>query len=121
VGYYPGKRVGFAGTEARSVIGDWVRSARTGRYEPSGIEADLESGMAALDLPVLAVDMADDWFVPTESLRWLSDKLAGCDVTEKTVSARYMDRKADHYAWMKHPASTADAIARWLDSQPVSE
>ena len=35
LGYAPGKRLGFAGDEAKDLIADWARQARTGRYEPS--------------------------------------------------------------------------------------
>jgi predicted alpha/beta hydrolase len=113
-GYYPGKRVGFAGNEARQVMSDWARSARSGRYEPAGVEADLEARLRELALPVLAVDMADDWFVPTGSLGWLLGKLAHCRIERETVHAE--DGKADHYAWMRHPGPTADAIERWANS-----
>lgn len=112
-GYYPGKRVGFAGNEARDVMADWARSARSGRYEPAGVELDLEARLRELQLPALALDMADDWFVPDESLEWLTGKLAGCEVTKKVIDARGEKQKADHYAWMKHPAATAEAIDKW--------
>ena len=116
IGYYPGKRVGFAGNEARDVMADWARSARTGRYEPTGIDMDLEVRLHALRLPVLAIDMADDWFVPKASLDWLAGKLDGCEVTRRTVEAGEDGGKADHYAWMKRPERTAEAIGEWLDA-----
>jgi len=113
IGYYPGKRLGFAGNEARGVMADWARSARSGRYEPAGIERDLEARLRELRLPVLAIDMVDDWFVPTGSLEWLTGKLAGCEVKTRVIEAAGDDRKADHYAWMKHPGPTAEAIEEW--------
>ena len=113
-GYYPGKRVGFAGNEARDVMADWARSARSGEYRPSGMDADLEAGLRDLRVPVLALDMADDWFVPAGSLKWLAGKLAGCELSTRVVEAESGGEKADHYAWMKHPEATADAIDRWL-------
>lgn len=111
LGYYPGKRIGFAGNEARQVMSDWARSARIGRYEPVGVETDLESRLRELALPVLAVDMADDWFVPAGSLDWLLGKLEHCTVKREVVRAEH--GKADHYAWMRHPGTTAEAIERW--------
>lgn len=113
-GYYPGKRVGFAGNEARDVMADWARSARSGQYRPTGVEVDLEAGLRALELPALALDMADDWFVPAGSLDWLMGKLEGCEVSKRVIEAGGNDRKADHYAWMKRPEATAEAINRWL-------
>lgn len=115
-GYYPGKRVGFAGNEARSVMADWARSARTGNYRPAGVKTDLEAGLGKLEIPVLALDMADDWFVPPGSLDWLIGKLAGCQVSKQTIGSRREGKKADHYAWMKRPEATVQAIDRWLDA-----
>ncbi len=115
IGYYPGKRVGFAGNEARGVMADWARSARSGRYAPAGIDFDIEARLHAMRLPVLALDMADDWFVPRRSLDWLLDKLDGCDITRRTVESAEPGEKADHYAWMKRPDPTAEAIKAWLE------
>ncbi|NBB92111.1 MAG: alpha/beta fold hydrolase [Gammaproteobacteria bacterium] len=114
IGYYPGKRVGFAGNEARDVMADWARSARSGRYEPAGIDFDLEARLHALRLPLLALAMADDWFVPRGSLDWLVGKLDQCEVARRTVTAEKAGEKADHYAWMKQPKPAAEAIEAWL-------
>jgi predicted alpha/beta hydrolase len=113
-GYYPGKRVGFAGNEARDVMADWARSARSGRYQPAGMKIDLEERLRHLQVPVLALNMADDWFVPAASLDWLLGKLDRCDVTRRTVEAAEPGEKADHYAWMKRPERAVAAIAEWL-------
>lgn len=115
-GYYPGKRIGFAGNEARGVMSDWARSARTGRYRPDGMADDLEAKLRALRLPVLALEMADDWFVPGGSLEWLTGKLEACSVERREVAARAEGGKADHYAWMRQPEATADAIDQWLEN-----
>lgn len=112
-GYYPGKRLGFAGNEARDVMADWARSARSGRYEPAGMELDLEARLRELRMPVLALDMADDWFVPAGSLEWLTGKLAGCEVVTRVIEAGGESQKADHYGWMKHPGPTAEVIEEW--------
>ncbi len=114
LGYYPGKRLGFAGNEARGVMADWARSARSGRYEPAGVETDLEARLRALQLPVLAIAMADDWFVSPGSLAWLTDKLASCEVSKQMIEAGDDFQKADHYAWMKRPDSTAQVIGEWF-------
>lgn len=113
-GYYPGKRVGFAGNEARGIMADWARSARTGRYRPGGVEGNLEAGLRALELPVLAVNMAGDWLGSRGSLNWLTAKLENCTVTTRVIDADIQGAKADHYAWMKHPAATANIIDAWL-------
>src|SRR5699024_1224755 len=114
LGYYPGKRLGFAGNEARGVMADWARSARSGRYQPAGVEFDLEARLRALQLTVLAIAMAVDWFVSPGSLAWLTGKLAGCEISKHVIEAENNDQKADHYAWMKRPDTTARVIREWF-------
>ena len=80
------------------------------------MDIDLETRLCELQLPVLALDMADDWFVPSGSLSWLLGKLDGCDVTRQTIELEDDDRKADHYVWMKQPEGTAGAIAEWSNA-----
>ena len=113
-GHYPGKSLGFAGREARGVIRDWTRSAHTGAYRPRGIDTDLEAGMRKLAVPAIGINMADDWFVPDESLHWLTGKLAGCDVQHRTIEASD-DCPADHYAWMKRPGPTVRTLLDWME------
>lgn len=113
-GYYPGKRVGFGGNEARSMIADWARSARTGRYRPRGVATDLEAGLRNLQLAVLAVPMADDHLVPERSLDALLAKLSGCRISKRLISAASGAPEADHYRWMKDPRATAAAVEAWL-------
>ena len=118
-GHYPGKSLGFAGREARGVIGDWCRSARTGEYRPGGIDIDLEAGMRQLAVPAIGIRMADDWFVPDSSLQWLTGKLAACDVTHREIKATD-ECPADHYGWMKQPDLTVGSMIEWMDGDSLA-
>ncbi len=118
LGYLPGRRIGFAGNEARGVIRDWARSGRTGRYAVDGMAEDFERELAALQLPVLALRLRDDWFGPAASLDWLLDKLDHADRTVELITPTDMGGlPADHFGWMKSPAPIAAHIARWLDAR----
>ena len=107
-GALPGKRIGFGGNEARGVIGDWSRSALSGRYAARGL--DLDAGMAGFRGEVRGIVLADDWLAPTSSLAFLLGKLRGARVRVDVVDAATLGAAADHYAWMKHP----DAVAARL-------
>ncbi|MCW5580300.1 MAG: alpha/beta fold hydrolase [Luteimonas sp.] len=109
-GYLPGRRLGFGGNEARSLIGDWARSAISGRYEAAGLDADLEAGMARLTLPVRALVLSDDWLTPASSTRFLLSKLPAADVLLAEFDRARAGTTPDHYAWMKQPSAVAD----WL-------
>jgi predicted alpha/beta hydrolase len=114
VGHYPGRQLGFAGREARSVMADWARTGRTGVYQAPGIEQDLEAALGRLSVPVLGLRLADDWFVPEASLSWLTNKLTSARVTQHRVQAEQAGQTADHYSWMRQPGPCAQAIAQWL-------
>ena len=109
-GALPGKRIGFGGNEARGVIGDWSRSALSGRYAACGLDLDLDAGMAGFRGEVRGIVLADDWLAPTSSLAFLLGKLRGARVRVDVVDAAKLGAAADHYAWMKHP----DAVAARL-------
>lgn len=115
MGYLPGRRIGFGGNEARSLIADWARSGRTGRYAAAGIEEGLEQRLAALALPVLALRLSDDWLAPRASLAWLLGKLPRSHATQEVLTPGDLDgRPADHFGWMKAPVPVAERIAHWL-------
>lgn len=113
VGHYPGKALRFAGREARSVIADWARTGRTGLYEPPGFGAALEPQLAALQQPVLGLRMANDWYVPQQSLNYLLAKLPGCSIQAETVTGS-QGKPYDHYRWMAEPEPAVLRIKHWL-------
>lgn len=112
-GYFPGRRLGFGGNEARGVIDDWARSGRNGRYAAVGM-GDLEPAMAAYGGPVRALRLHDDWLGPAASLDWLLGKLPRAGVRREVLDAQTLHARADHFSWMKAPAAVADRLTAWL-------
>ena len=115
IGHLPGRRIGFGGNEARGVIADWARSGRSGRYAVAGMTQDFERLLAALQLPVLALRLQQDWLGPPASLAWLLGKLGPAARRVETILRDDLDgTPADHFGWMKAPAPGAARIAGWL-------
>ena len=115
LGYLPGRRIGFGGNEARGVIADWARSGRSGRYAAVGMPQDLERELASLQLPLLALRLADDWLGPASSLDWLLGKMPQALRTSDVITAHDLGgHPADHFGWMKTPAPIAERIAAWI-------
>ncbi|HZY32660.1 MAG TPA: alpha/beta fold hydrolase [Rhodanobacter sp.] len=115
VGYLPGRRIGFGGNEARGVIADWAHSGRSGRYAAAGMAQDFERQLAALQLPLLALRLQQDWLGPPASLEWLLGKLGSGERRVDVITREDMDGlPADHFGWMKTPAPVAARIADWL-------
>jgi predicted alpha/beta hydrolase len=108
-GYFPGRRLGFGGREARGVMRDWSRSGRSGRYAAAGVPVDLEARLAGISSPVLALRFADDWLGPPASLDWLMRKLPAAPHETILLGRNELgDISADHFSWMKSP----DAVVR---------
>ena len=115
LGYLPGRRIGFGGNEAPGVIADWSRSGRTGRYAARGMAEDFERRLAALQLPVLALRMRDDWLGPAPSLAWLLGKMPQARICEGIVTPDQLaGQPADHFSWMKVPGGVAAQVTAWM-------
>lgn len=117
-GYFPGKRLGFAGSESRSLMRDWARSGVSGRYQLDSDKNDYEHAMARYAGPVLAVQLSQDAYAPRSSLQWLLQKfkIAAIEVVERDTG-HFASGRADHFSWMKESGPVADAISDWVDRQ----
>lgn len=116
-GYLPGRRIGFAGNEARGLASDWARSARSGHYSATGMSQNLDELLAAVRLPIVALRLRDDWLVPKASLQWLLGKMPQSPNRVGTLTPDDLGGlPADHFSWMKAPAPIVERLADWLDS-----
>jgi predicted alpha/beta hydrolase len=114
VGYLPGRRLGFAGNEARGVIRDWARSGRSGRYTVRGMPDDFEAMLGRTAVPALGIRLTEDWMVPARSLDWLLRHVPGRLRTRTDLGRAAMDgMPATHFGWLRHPSPVAAAIDRW--------
>lgn len=115
VGHFPGRRVGFAGREARSVIRDWTRSGVEGRYRPDRVATDFEAAMAAYAGRVFALRGQHDRFVPRAALDWLLAKFRLARVERfELLPSDFPGGRADHFAWLKDPEPVAARLAAWI-------
>jgi len=95
---------------ARGVMADWARTALSGRYAASGVDADIEAALHRFQGQVRAVVLADDWFAPASSVAFLLSKFGAARSETVVLDRAALGTRADHFAWMKHPA----AVAAWL-------
>lgn len=115
VGHFPGRRVGFAGREARSVIRDWTRSGVEGGYRPDRAAIDFEAAMAAYAGRVFALRGQHDRFVPRAALDWLLAKFPRARIERfELAPADFPGGRADHFAWLKDPEPVAARLAAWV-------
>ena len=110
IGYFPGKKVGFAGTEAKNLILDWAYNARTGKYRPLNSQLDFESSFANIKLPVLAVSFEQDKLAPLKAVKLLTAKMKNTSVT----SVHFKEAHFDHFNWVKNNSDVVSQINEWI-------
>ena len=115
LGHFPGRKLGFGGTESRGVIRDWARQARTGRYEPRGTSIDYERLLAELEAPVLAFSFEDDLLSPPRAVGNLLAKMRRARITHVTLA----DDALGHFRWVRKPDALVEKIREWLPSDIV--
>ena len=103
-GHFPGTQLRFAGREARGVMRDWGRLARTGRFVRG------ESGLGEVALPVLAVSIEDDWLGPVAAVDALVAKLPAARVSRVHVD----EEGIDHFRWARQGEPVVPLVTGWL-------
>jgi len=116
-GTLPGRRLGFAGTEARGLIHDWSQVGLTGRYAARGMELDLEAALAGVRMPLRAVLLEQDWLAPAGSLQALLARMPQAPAQVAMFNADALGARADHFAWMAQPGTVAASLAALVEDQ----
>lgn len=113
LGYFPGHRVGFGGREAKTLIRQWAKAARSGRYAWG--DFDGEQALASWSGPTLAIPLAGDVWAPREAMAHTLDK------TQAAVAWRPWVEPAppDHNRWPRKPEPPAEVMTAWLAEHGV--
>jgi len=109
-GLLRGRRFGFAGNEARTLMRDWARIGLSGRYAAAGLEVDLELALRDVQAKVAGVLLHKDWYAPRHSLQALLNKMPRSPSQVTELDANTLGVCADHFAWMKQPRAVVDAL-----------
>ncbi len=118
LGHFPGKRFRFAGREARGVMRDWARQARTGRFMLGQPRVDYEPKLAEVTLPVLAISLQGDFFAPHHTMDALIGKMSKAALTRIHLDPKALGfEKIDHFRWVRQPALVMPEVTKWLEAQ----
>ena len=118
VGYFPGKKVGFGGTEAKTVIRDWSRQSRTGRYELKNDPFDYETALEKLDKPILSISYEGDSLAPFGAVEHLLKKMRSAD--KEHIHLKKSDPRNDnynHFNWAKKPEKLVKIADHWINAR----
>jgi len=110
LGYLPGRRLGFGGQEARSLMRDWGRVAFTGNYRHLGLEL---APATHSRVDSLFIQMQGDHFAPPASTRGLAALVQREPRLEQLASPRPPEENP-HSAWLKAPQGVVDCVDAWL-------
>lgn len=114
LGYVPAAKLGFAGTEAKTVILDWSNNCMTGQYVLANDTTNYEAAMATLRKPILSISIEGDNLAPKLSVDKLVTKLKVAIVTRMhLVPAAIGLNRPSHFGWAKRPASVVALISTW--------
>lgn len=111
VGYWPGDRLRFAGRQSKTLLADWARINRTGRFVftlAGGGKAAYDEDIAKLRLPVLAVSVEGDTYAPQKAVDHLCGQLQSADITRW-----HYDSKLDHFRWVRQARPIAAQLQTW--------
>jgi len=115
LGHFPGKTFRFAGREARGVIADWARQARTGDFILGRERLNHKTALAGVTLPVLAVSLQGDFFAPKRATDDLVAKIPQAQLSRHHLDPKGMGIEGvDHFRWARKPEVVVPTILGWL-------
>ena len=104
-GYLPGQHVGFGGPQARTLIREWAKIIRTGRFSDI-VDVSAFSG----GTPMLAMGIEGDTYAPERSVSTLAKILDGdVEIMAKTWQG------SPHWSWARNPRGTVSRMVEWLE------
>jgi predicted alpha/beta hydrolase len=112
LGHWPGGRLGFGGRQTATVIRDWARLGRTGRFEPERAKTDLETSLRAYRGPFFSLTIAGDEYVGRGATDHLLAKLTGASIERRRWSPRDRAHRG-HFGWTRAESEPAEIIHAW--------
>jgi predicted alpha/beta hydrolase len=104
LGYFPGRRLGFADRQARREMLDWAALGRHGRFRPRGPDIDYEAALARVRCSVLSCTFEGDTYTPRAAADHLVDKLAGAAVRRVHLGPAEVPAAClHHFQWARTP------------------
>lgn len=106
-GYLPGYKVGFGHREAKTLMKDWLHTAKTGRYD--FMRKSLNTGLGR----GLFINIVGDDFAPYKSTKRLSKLCADSQLNKVKIDPSLKGNP--HSAWLKSPNEIIDEVYKNLD------
>ena len=101
LGYFPGKRLGFMGNEARTLFREWGVLVKSNRFETQD-EIDYQTAMSEMRVRIVSFSLATDNLTPPASTSALVERCTGSNVVHRVLENEQLGFEATHFNWVKH-------------------
>lgn len=98
-GYYPGRKVGFAGSEARTLMRDWCNLCQRDRFILAGSNTDYSGLLSRLKMPCDSFTFERDQLLPEAAARGLLLRCPQLDVHYENLRG-CKACSPDHFNWV---------------------
>ncbi|MCA9627273.1 MAG: alpha/beta fold hydrolase, partial [Myxococcales bacterium] len=115
-GHYPGKRFGFGGDEARTLMTQWSQWARSGKFGVGRVRHP-EEMTARFRGPVLSLAFERDDMVSPQAIGRARSPFSGARVTRRVLGAAEQGEFLGHPAWAKQPDGVVAAASAWVEHE----
>lgn len=117
LGYFPGKKIGVGGIEARNVVKDWSFEALTGCFNITNNKYNFEKHLRDIRCPVLAISLDGDPLAPLSAIKYFHRKLKNARVTYLHLTAEDFGlKKHNHFNWIRRSQVIAREVKNWLEN-----
>ena len=127
LGYFPGRRLGFAGREARGVISDMAHQARTGRYTSKNSPFNYENLLSEFQKPILTIAIMNDKIAPKNTIIHLAKKLSKSkwdfwELPKVSIEKPGTAKVAiNHFNWVKDTSLIVNKISNWIETSEIPD
>jgi predicted alpha/beta hydrolase len=122
LGYFPGRRLGFADRQARREMVDWAALGRHGRFRPRGPHLDYEAALARVRCPVWSYTFEGDTYTPRAAADHLVDKLSGAAVHRFHLGPADVPAAClHHFQWARTPAPVLAHVLGQIGLTPAQD
>ncbi len=101
-GYYPGQIFGFGGREAKGLMQNWSKTAKTGNYNMPQAYHDDELLMSQCTNPIVFITLEGDDMAPSAPAKAFLNKFPNSKHLEFSKQ-NYGIPNLNHFSWVKRP------------------
>ncbi|WP_262695480.1 alpha/beta hydrolase family protein [Kordiimonas aquimaris] len=113
-GYFPGQKLGFAGSEYTGLMEDWRQWTQRGTYDIDGFKGT-EQQMATYSGRMLSIAIANDNMMTMRAIKRACAPFDNAKITSLILGPKEQGDFLGHINWARKPNGAVSAVLEWLD------